>query len=55
MNRLIDRILDRVAPKVTASACSSVNLCNAAGHPGLWNRFCCPQTGCTWGLISTSC
>jgi hypothetical protein len=48
MSRLIDRIIDRVAPKATASACTSINYC--AGK-NLINRFCCPQTGCTFTVI----
>lgn len=48
MIRLIDRIIDRVVPKATASACSSINYC--AGK-NLINRFCCPQTGCTFTVI----
>ena len=57
MSRLIDRIIERVAPKATASACSSTNICNPAGRPtlGLYNRFCCPQTGCQWTLLSFKC
>lgn len=55
MNHLIDRILERVAPKVTASACSGAYFCNAAGHPGRWFRYCCPDGGCTWSKISSHC
>jgi hypothetical protein len=52
---IVNRILERIAPKATASACSSTNFCNAGGHPGYWNRFCCPQGGCVWGKISSKC
>jgi hypothetical protein len=48
MSRLIDRIIDRVAPKATASACSSTNFCSGRNF---LNRFCCPQTGCTTTVI----
>jgi hypothetical protein len=43
MNRLIDRIIARVAPKATASACSSSYYCVGRN---LYYRFCCPQGGC---------
>jgi hypothetical protein len=56
MSRLIDRIIERVAPKATASACSSTNLCNSdKSHVGYWNRFCCPQGGCAWHRIKATC
>jgi hypothetical protein len=55
MMRLIDRMIEKVAPKATASACSGVYLCNAGGHPGYWYRFCCTDTGCEWSKIRTKC
>ncbi|MGI5321232.1 hypothetical protein [Actinomadura nitritigenes] len=55
MNRLVDRILDRIAPKATASACSGGYFCNAAGHSGYWYRFCCLDSGCQWTKIRSTC
>ncbi|GAA4624124.1 hypothetical protein GCM10023196_023040 [Actinoallomurus vinaceus] len=55
MMRLIDRIIEKAAPKATASACSGAYFCNAQGHPGYWYRFCCPQTGCEWSKVRSSC
>ncbi|WP_165495026.1 hypothetical protein [Actinomadura roseirufa] len=51
MNRFMDRLVERIAPKSTGSACSSGYFCNAAGHPGYWFRFCCTQTGCEWTYV----
>jgi len=48
MKRLVDRVLERIVPRSSASACSGAYFCNSAGHPGLWWRFCCAQTGCEW-------
>ena len=36
---IIDRILERVASKATASACSTGYFCNVGGHPGYCFRF----------------
>jgi hypothetical protein len=55
MGRLIDRVLNRIVPTAEASACSGGYFCNAAGHPGYWYRFCCPQDGCEWTKIRSSC
>lgn len=48
MSRLIDRFIERVAPKATASACSSEYYC--AGR-NLIYRFCCPIGGCTFTVV----
>ncbi|MBG0832671.1 hypothetical protein HS041_33780 [Planomonospora sp. ID67723] len=53
MSRLIDRMIDRIVPKARVSACSSGYFCNAAGHPGYWWRYCCPQFGCQWSYVGT--
>ena len=53
MSRLIDRMIERIAPKATASACSGSYFCNAAGHPGYWYRFCCPGSGCQWTKVGS--
>ncbi|MDL4776144.1 MULTISPECIES: hypothetical protein [Thermomonosporaceae] len=55
MNRLIDRMIDRIAPRETASACSGTYFCDAAGHKGYWYRYCCPDSGCTWSKVRNSC
>ncbi|VVJ18458.1 Uncharacterised protein [Amycolatopsis camponoti] len=55
MGRLIDRVLTRIVPTAKASACSGTYFCNAAGHPGYWYRFCCPQDGCEWTKVRSSC
>jgi hypothetical protein len=49
--RIVDRLLERIVPKATASACAGMYLCNGADHPGLWWRNCCPQFGCQWVYI----
>ncbi|MEV5576686.1 hypothetical protein AB0L06_42235 [Spirillospora sp. NPDC052269] len=51
MSRLVDRVLDRLVPKETASACSAQYFCYAGGHPGYWFRFCCLDSGCEWTYI----
>ncbi|MET8154945.1 hypothetical protein ABZT47_01150 [Sphaerisporangium sp. NPDC005289] len=53
MSRLIDRMIDRIVPKATVSACDYRDVCNAAGHPGLWWRECCAQTGCHWTYVGS--
>ena len=55
MSRLIDRMIERIVPQTTASACSGTYFCNAAGHPGDRYRFCCPQDGCEWTKVRSSC
>lgn len=55
MSRFIDQLIDRIVPKAKASACSGNYFCNAAGHPGYWYRFCCPQDGCEWSKVRNSC
>jgi hypothetical protein len=56
MTRLIDRVMERIVPKATASACSGVYFCNPAGFSdGFWFRYCCPQSGCEWSLIQPFC
>jgi hypothetical protein len=56
VTRFIDRMVERILPKATVSACSGDYFCNPPGHiPGYWFRFCCPQTGCEWTLISQRC
>jgi hypothetical protein len=55
MSRLIDRMIERIVPQTTASACQGLYFCNSAGHPGYWYRFCCPQTGCEWDKVRSTC
>ncbi|MFC4912497.1 hypothetical protein [Actinomadura gamaensis] len=55
MSRLVDRVLDRIVPKASASACSGTYFCNANGHSGYWYRFCCLDSGCQWTFIRSSC
>ncbi len=56
MAHFIDRMVERIVPKATASACSGAYFCNPYGHPpGYYFRFCCPQDGCDWTLIQPFC
>jgi hypothetical protein len=56
VTRLIDLVVGRIAPRVTASACSGSYYCDPPGlSSGYWFRFCCPQTGCDWTLIQPFC
>lgn len=43
MARIIDRLLERVVPKATASACAGWYSCTNGQYR--WN-YCCPDTGC---------
>ncbi|NDU77003.1 hypothetical protein GWI34_30950 [Actinomadura sp. DSM 109109] len=47
MSRLVDRLLERVAPKATASAgCDTIKFCSQSI---LYARQCCVGKGCrTW-------
>lgn len=52
MIRIVDRLIERIAPKATASACGGAYFCNAAGHPGKWFLYCCDMAhGCQWLYI----
>ncbi len=52
MSRFIDRVLVKIVPSTTASACQGKDLCNAQGRPGLWWRFCRPIGGCEWTYMA---
>lgn len=53
MARFIDRVIERIVPRATVSACSGNYFCNAGGHPGYWFRYCCPDSGCSWTYIGS--
>ena len=51
MNRLIDRLLARVAHKTTVHAgCSNYYYCSG-GYK--WLRQCCLDEGCTYNKVGT--
>jgi hypothetical protein len=52
MIRIVDRLLNRIVPKATASACSGRDVC-LGGHT-FW-QYCCPQTGCSYEHVRVGC
>jgi hypothetical protein len=52
MFRIVDRLLERIVPKATASACSGRDIC--LGGITFW-RYCCPTTGCEYTYIHQGC
>lgn len=52
MIRIVDRLLERIVPKATASACSGRDIC--LGGITFW-RWCCPNTGCEYTYVHQGC
>jgi hypothetical protein len=50
--RIVDRLLERIVPKATASACSGTYVCLSGI---LFWRYCCPQSGCEYSYVRTGC